>query len=176
MGAPVQILLSVIAVAAVLYGVSVVFRSLYDRYVAAHDLLRSLDEKLDRMDKDIKRVKEIAEDSELPESERRYRVKTRAFDGARELPLPYLRNLPAGTILPMISRSREARADSVAVIALFDYKHERVDEGGTSQYGRGVYGSSRRSASDAWSPYMFFANDVHASTPGGSDHLRRRLK
>ena len=99
----------------------------------------------------------------------------RIFDAARELPLPFLRNIPAGTVLPMISRTLGAPADS-ADIEEFEYKHERVDESETSPLGRGVHGSSRRSASDAWSPYAFFANDVQARTSDGSHHLRRRLK
>lgn len=175
MVSPQEILLSVIVVAALLYGVSVVFRSLGDRFKAATEWRQTLDERLDRLEKDLKRVKEIAEDSELSEAERRQRLKTRAFEAARELPLPFLRNLPAGTILPMISRSLGAPAAS-ADIEEFEYKPERVDESETSQFGRGVHGSSRRSASDAWSPYAFFANDVQARTSTGSHHLRRRLK
>jgi hypothetical protein len=172
---PQEILLSVVVVAALLYGVSVLFRSLGDRFKATTEWRHSIDERLDRLEKDLKRVKEIAEDSELSEAERRQRLKTRAFDGARELPLPFLRNLPAGTILPMISRSLGAPADS-ADIEESEYKHERVDESETSQLGRGVHGSSRRSASDAWSSYAFFANDAQARTSTGSHHLRRRLK
>ncbi|HEV2063868.1 MAG TPA: hypothetical protein VGS00_04910 [Thermoanaerobaculia bacterium] len=175
MVSPQEILLSVIVVAALLYGVSVVFRSLGDRFKAATEWRHSLDERLDRLEKDLKRVKEVAEDSELSEAERRQRLKRRAFDNARELPLPFLRNLPTGTILPMISRSLGAPADS-ADIEEFEYKHERVDESESSQFGRGVHGSSRRSGSDAWSSYAFFANDVQARTSTGSHHLRRRLK
>jgi hypothetical protein len=170
-----QILLSVIVVAALLYGASVFFSSLGDRFKAAAEWRNALDERLDRLEKDLKRIKEIAEDSELSEAERKQLLKTRAFDSARDLPLPFLRNIPAGTALPMISRSLGAPTDSVE-IEEFEYKHERVDESETSPLGRGVHGSSRRSASDAWSVYAFFANDVQARTSTGSQHLRRRLK
>ena len=102
-------------------------------------------------------------------------LKTRAFESARELPLPFLRNIPPETVLPMISRSPIAPAES-ADIEEFEYKHERVDEQEASSLGRGVHGSSRRSASDTWTPYAFFANDVQARTSAGNLHLRRRLK
>ena len=75
----------------------------------------------------------------------------------------------------MISRSLEAPPDSVET-GEFEYKHQRVDETEASPLGRGVHGSSRRSSSEEWSPYAFFANDVQARTSGGTDHLRRRLK
>jgi hypothetical protein len=172
---PQEILLSVLVFAALLYGVSVVFRSVGDRFKAAAEWRQTIDGRLDGLEKNIKRIKEIAEDSELSEAERKRHLKTRAFESARELPLPFLRNLPAGTVLPMIRRSFEAPAEA-ADIEEFEYRHERVDEGETSQLGRGVHGSSRGSASDAWSSYTFFANDVQARTSTGSHHLRRRLK
>jgi hypothetical protein len=172
---PQQILLSVLVVAALLYGLSVFFRSIGDRFKAAAEWRSALDERLDRLEKDLKRVKEIAEDSELSETERKRHLKTRAFDSARELPIPFLRNIPAETVLPMISRSLNAPADSED-IEEFEYKHERVDEHEASSLGRGVHGSSRRSASDAWISYAFFANDLQARTSAGNLHLRRRLK
>jgi hypothetical protein len=175
MVSPQQILLSVLVVAALLYGASVLLRSLGDRFKAAAEWRNTLDERLDRLEMDLKRVKEIAEDSELTDAERTLHLKTRAFDSARELPLPFLRNIPAGTVLPMISRSQSAPADS-SDIQEFEYKHERVDESEKSPLGRGVHGSSRRSESDAWSPYAFFANDIQARTTAGTHHLRRRLK
>ena len=175
MVSPPQILLSVLVVAALLYGASVLFRSLGDRFKAAAEWRTALDERLDRLEKDLKRVKQIAEDSELSDAERKQHLKARAFDAARELPLPFLRNIPAGSVLPMISRSLSTPTDATDVEE-FEYKHERVDEGETSPLGRGVHGSSRRSPSDAWSPYAFFANDVQARTSAGSHHLRRRLK
>lgn len=175
MVSPQEILLSVIVVAALLYGLSVLFRSMGDRFKAAAEWRHALDERLDRLEKDLKRVKEIAEDSELSEAERKRHLKTRAFDSARELPLPFLRNIPAGSVLALISRSLTTPADS-ADIEEFEYKHQRVDEGESSPLGRGVHGSSRHSASEAWSPYAFFANDVQARTSSGSHHLRRRLK
>jgi hypothetical protein len=175
MVSPQQILLSVLVVAALLYGASVLFRSLADRFKAAAEWRNTLDERLDRLEKDLKRVKEIAEDSELTDTERKLHLKTRAFDSARELPLPFLRNIPAGSVLPMISRLIGAPADSPD-IEEFEYRHEGVDESETTPLGRGVHGDSRRSASDAWSPYAFFANDIQARTSPGSHHLRRRLK
>lgn len=175
MVSPPQILLSVLVVAALLYGLSVLFRSLGDRFKAAVEWRQTIDGRLDGLERDIKRIKEIAEDSELSEAERKRHLKTRAFEAARELPLPFLRNIAAGTVLPMITRSLEAPAES-ADIEEFEYQHGRVDEGETSPLGRGVHGSSRRSASDAWSPYAFFANDVQARTSTGSHHLRRQLK
>lgn len=175
MGTPPQILLSVIVVAAILYGASVLFRTLAERSKVTRDLMRTLDEKLDRLEKDIQRIKQIAEDSELSETERRNHVRARTFDTARELPIPFLRNIPPGTILPMISRSLEA-PEAVIETSEFEYKHQRVDETEASPLGRGVHGFSRRSASEDWSPYAFFANDIQARTSGGTDHLRRKLK
>ena len=170
-----QILLSILVVAALLYGVSVVFHSIRDSFVAAGDLLRSLDEKLERVEKDLKRVKEVVEDLELPEDSRKQRTKTRAFEAARELPLPFLRNLPAGTILRLISRSRDDPPESAAIDEI-EYRHERVEEGESSKIGRRIHGFSRRAVSDPWSPHTFFASDAQASSSSGSDHLRRRLK
>lgn len=170
-----QILLSVIVVAALLYGVSILFRSLGDRFKAGAEWRGALDERLDRLEKDIKRIKQIAEDSELSEAERKHLLKTRAFDSARDLPLPFIRNIPVGTILPMISRAMAA-PENIAEIEEFEYKHERVDDSEASALGRGIHGASRRSASDSWSPYAFFANDAQARTMDGSHHLRRRLK
>lgn len=175
MVSPQQILLSVIVVAALLYGLSVLFRNLGDRFKAASEWRQTIDGRLDLIEKDIKRIKEIAEDSELTETERKLHLKTRAFESARELPLPFLRNIPTGTVLPMICRSLSAPAESPD-FEEFDYRHDRVDDGESSPLGRGVHGSSRRSASDAWGSYSFFANDVQARTAAGTAHLRRRLK
>jgi hypothetical protein len=175
MSTPTEILLSVIGVAALFYAISVAFHSIRDHFVANRDLLRSLEEKLEKVERDLKRVREIAEDSEVPENERRHRTRTRAFEGARELSLPFLRNLPAGTTMQLISRPRDHPSETGAVDE-FDYRHERVEEGETTKYGKRVQGFSRHSASEEWSPYTFFANDAQASASSGSEHLRRRLK
>jgi hypothetical protein len=169
------ILLSIVGVAALFYAVSVAFHSIRDHFRTNRDLLRSLEEKLEKVERDLKKIREIVEDSELPESERRHRAETRAFEAAREVSLPFLRNLPAGTSMPLISRSRDPSSEP-ADIDEFEYRHERVEEGEATKYGRQVQGFSRRSAAEEWGPYTFFANDVQASTSNGSEHLRRRLK
>jgi hypothetical protein len=174
MPTPLQILISVVVVAAVLYGASVLFRSLAERSAAARELLRSQEEKLDALAADLKRVKEVVEDLELPESERKQRAKSRLFEAARELPMPFLRNLPAGTVLKMMSRSKDESA--AAVFDEFEYRHERVGEDEASLPGKRIHGSSRRSGTEEWSPYTFVANDFQATTSNGALHLRRRIK
>ena len=177
MATPVQILLSVVVVAAVLYGASVLFRSLAERSAAARELVRSQDEKLDALAADLKRVKEVVEDLELPESERKQRARSRLFEAARELPMPFLRNLPAGTVLRMMSRSKDEPPESAAaVFDEFEFRHERVGEDEASRPGKRIHGSSRRSGTEEWSPYTFLANDFQATTSNGALHLRRRVK
>ena len=177
MPAPLQILISVVVVAAVLYGASVLLRSLAERSAAARELLRSQEEKLDALAADLKRVKEVVEDLELPESERKQRAKSRIFEAARELPMPFLRNLPAGTVLKMISRTKgEPPESAAAVFDEFEYRHERVGEDEASLPGKRIHGSSRRSGAEEWSPYAFVANDFQAITSNGALHLRRRVK
>ena len=169
-----EILVSIAAVAALFLLISSLVSSIRNRYVAARDLLRSFDERLGQAQRDLKRIRAIAEDSELPENERRDRARARAFEDAREFNLPFLRNLPTGSTVRVISRPWQHASE--AVVLEFDYRHERVEEGAATRLGKRVHGSSRSSESDEWSPYMFFANDAQATTSSGSEQLRRRLR
>src|SRR5262245_60060023 len=88
----------------------------------------------------------------------------RQFDSARPLTLVDIRHLHAGSVMPLISSSvspppgfltepeNENASLGVTTFESFEYRHDRVAENETTEWGAIVYGSMRFSPDEEWVP------------------------
>jgi hypothetical protein len=97
-----------------------------------------------------------------------------AFESARPFSISDVRQLQPGDTLRLISLSYIYPTDEPYIVR-FEYKHDHLDESDQSQFGCGVHGFWRLSATEEWSPYEFLAKEGACTTASCEGTIKRLL-
>jgi hypothetical protein len=95
-----------------------------------------------------------------------------AFERASTLTLSELRAMKPGEVLRLIERSWFYPSEKAA-FDRFEYKHERVGEENSSEFGNEVHGFRRFSGAEDWEPYQFLASEKESQTSSCSGTIKR---
>jgi hypothetical protein len=95
-----------------------------------------------------------------------------AFQRASTLTLSELRAMKPGEILRLIERSWFYPSEKAA-FERFEYKHDRVSEENSSEFGYEIHGFRRFSGTEDWGPYQFLASEKESSTSSCAGTIKR---
>lgn len=133
--------------------------------------LEALSERLEAVEQKLTRVEEQLSQIEYnmlsPDEKICY-----AFDESRELPLSELHAVKKGDTWWMVEKSYYYPS-VLPVAAIFEYKHDHVNETRSSRFGHEVQGFRRWRPQGEWEPYQFLASEKEALTPSCGGTLRR---